>query len=245
METTQDAPAEILFKLWPWLEANRNKLIIGVVAIILVVGIYNFVLSQEEANEQAAGAALTELMMTPPAGTDPAAALNALADKYAGTAAAQRARLQAAATLYGTGKYADAEAWFQKFLDANAGSPLAATAELGLGASQEAQNKLDLAEGAYEKVASTYSGSPNALPALCGLARISEIQGKYKEAVDRYQTAARAAGGMGGSMAQEAAIRAAELESRVAAMTPAPAPATSTAMPSFTPPATTATPAAK
>jgi len=45
---------------------------------------------------------------------------------------------------------------------------------------------------------------------LCGLGRVAEAQGKLKEAVDRYEAAARA-GGAGGSMAQEANIRAAEL----------------------------------
>jgi predicted negative regulator of RcsB-dependent stress response len=248
METTQDAPAEILFKLWPWLEANRNKLIVAVVAIILAVGIYNFTVSQREANERAAGAALTELMMTPPAGTDPAVALNNLAAQYPGTAAAQRAQLQAAASLFTEAKYTDAEALFQKFADANSGNPLVATAELGLGASLEAEGKLDAAATAYEKVATTFSTSPSALPALCGLGRIAEAQGRYKEAVDRYESVARF-GSAGGTMVQEAAMRAAELRPKLAAMTPAPAPAASTGMPAFTPapaaaPATT-TPAAK
>jgi TolA-binding protein len=241
METTQDAPAEMLIKLWPWLEANRNKLIMAAVAIILVVGVYNFISSQQAAKEQSAGAALTELLMTPPAGTDPVVALNNLAVQYAGTAAAQRAQLQAGASLFTEGKYTEAEALFQKFLDTNPGSVLAATAQLGLGASLEAEGKLDPASTSYEKVASTFSGSPSALPALCGLGRIAEAQGRLKEALDRYESAARF-GNTGGSMAQEASIRAAELRPKVAAMTPAPA--ASAVVPVFTPPAT-AVPATK
>ena len=31
---TQDAPAEIIFKLWPWLEANQKRLIAVAVAIV-------------------------------------------------------------------------------------------------------------------------------------------------------------------------------------------------------------------
>ena len=31
---TQDAPAEIIFKLWPWLEANKNRLIQVMVNIL-------------------------------------------------------------------------------------------------------------------------------------------------------------------------------------------------------------------
>src|SRR5580698_2424403 len=52
---TQDAPAEILFKLWPWLEENAKALIIGVVAIVVVVGGYFFIQTQHEQTEINAG----------------------------------------------------------------------------------------------------------------------------------------------------------------------------------------------
>lgn len=238
MQTTQDAPAEILFKLWPWLEANKTKIIAVTGVIVVAVGIYYFVASQREENEIAAGSALTQLLMTPPSpNVSPADALAKLAERYPGTAAAQRAQLASAASLFGAAKYPEAAAAFQKFADANSGSQLVATALLGLGASQEAQNKLDLAAPAYQRVASTYSSTPSALPALCGLGRIAEAQGKLKEALDRYESAARA-GQAGGSMAQEAAIRASELRVKVAAMTPkatAPAAAPMTAVPTTAP----------
>jgi len=219
--TTQDAPAELLIKLWPWLEKNRKMLIGAGVGILVLVGIYYFMESQREANEQAAGTALTQLMMTPPTGVNAADALAQLATKYAGTAAAQRAHLQAAATHFSQAKYSDAQATFEKFVNENASSPLVSTAQLGIGASLEAQGKLDLAAAAYQKVASTYSSTPSALPALCGLGRIAEAQGKLKEALDRYDAAARL-GGAGGTLAQEAAMRANELRPKVAAMTPKP-----------------------
>jgi hypothetical protein len=93
-------------------------------------------------------------------------------------------------------------------------------------------------------VASNFTGSPSALSALCGLGRIAEAQGRLKEAMDRYESAARY-GNVGGSMAQEASIRAAELKPKVAAMTSSPVPAMSAVTtPAFTPPATTA-PSAK
>ena len=220
--TTQDAPAEMLFKLWPWLEANRNKLIGVAVAIFAVVCVYYFMASQKEENERAAGAALTQLMMTPPTGTDPALALGQLATKYAGTVAGQRALLQAAATHFSAGHYADAQTAFEKFVSENASSPLVATAQLGIGASLEAAGKLDLAAAAYQRVVSMYANTPNYLPAQCGLGRIAESQGKLKEALDRYQDAARV-GTAGGTLAQEASMRAAELQPKVAAMTPKPA----------------------
>lgn len=229
-QTTQDTPAEMLIKLWPWLEANRNRLIAGAAAIFVVICIYYYMGSQREENERAAGVALTQLMMSPPAGVNPADALAKLATKYAGTVAAQRAQLQAAATHFAAGQYPDAQAMFEKFVTENGSSALVPTAQLGIGASLEAQGKLDQAASLYQKVASTYGSTPSALPALCGLGRIAEAQGKLKEAVERYDAAARM-GNMGGTLSQEASMRVAELRPKLAAMTPATAPAAAPAAP--------------
>jgi TolA-binding protein len=213
--TSQDAPAEILFKVWPWIEANKNRLIGALVAVVIIYGVWSFIASQKEQNEIAAGQALTQLMMTPPAGVDAATALGQIATKYAGTAAAQRAQLQAAATLFGSGRYPDAQAQFEKFLATNPSGALAETAQLGLATSLEAQGKLDLASAAYQKVASVAAGKPSALPALVALGRIAESQGKLAEAANNYEAAARA-GNLGGSLAQEASMRAAELKAKIA-----------------------------
>src|SRR5665213_4071491 len=145
---TQDAPAEFLFKLWPWLEANKNRLIVALVAIIVVAAILFFISSHRAQQEVDAGQALTMLQVSPPANANAgqtAAAFEQIATKYSGTAAGQRAQLQAAAAFFSAGSYADAQAQFQKFLDHDATSPLAAIAELGVAASLEAQNKLDAA----------------------------------------------------------------------------------------------------
>ena len=221
----------MLIKLWPWLEANKTKLIGAVVAIIVVFGVWNFMASQKEQNEIAAGQALTQLLMTPPSGVSPSDALSQLAVKYSGTAAAQRAQLQSAATLFSGARYADAQAAFEKFLAGTSAGPLATTAQLGLGASLEAQGKLDLAAAAYQKVAVTVASNPSALPALCALGRIAEAQGKLAEAANYYESAARA-GSMGGSQAQEAAMHAAELKAKIAS---APKAVASAAQPAVAP----------
>lgn len=245
--TTQDVPAEIIFKLWPWVEKNRNKLIGVGVLIFVAVSVYHFMSAAREENERAAGAALTQLLMTPPAGVSAADALGQLATKYPGTAAAQRAQLQAAATDFSQAKYTDAQAIFEKFINENSSSSLLPVAQLGVGASLEAQGKLDQAGTAYQKVVSLYSTSPSYLSALCGLGRIAESQGKLKEALDRYETAYRASGG-NGTLGQEAMMRATELQPKVAAMTPKPAATTATPvkLPTVTPaPAPATAPAAK
>src|ERR1700733_3420258 len=112
---TQDAPAEFLFKLWPWLEANKNRLIGALVAVIIFAGVMYFISSQREQKEIDAGQALTLLLESPGANASSgqmADAFSQLAAKYAGTAAGQRAQLQAAAAQFSAGSYADAQAQF-------------------------------------------------------------------------------------------------------------------------------------
>ena len=138
---TQDAPTELIFKLWPWLEANRTRLIGGAAGLLVVIGGYQFYSWQHEQTEIAAGEALTQLLVVPSTSANPgqiADAFAQLGSKYAGTAAGQRAQLQAGAALFSSGRYADAQAQFQKYLATGDTGPLAGTAQLGVGASLEA-----------------------------------------------------------------------------------------------------------
>jgi TolA-binding protein len=221
---TQDAPAEILFQLWPWIEANKNRLIGGAAAAIVIAGIAYFLISQHERREVEAGEALTALMNPSLAAssTQLAGSLEQLAVTYAGTGAAQRAQLQAAGTLFEAGNFTEAQAQFEKLLNDNPTGPFAATAELGVGASDEAQNKLDQAAAAYQRVVSMFSSSPFAAQAEFGLGRIAEQQNKLSEASSHYATVEQKA--MGGSLAQEAMIRDSILKLRMAAAAPQPAP---------------------
>jgi predicted negative regulator of RcsB-dependent stress response len=215
---TQDAPAEFLFKLWPWLEANKNRLIGALVAVIIFAGVMYFISSQREQKEIDAGQALTLLLESPPAdasGGQMAVAFAQLAAKYPGTAAGQRAQLQAAAAQFSAGSYDDAQAQFQKYLDTSSTGPLAATAQLGVAASLEAQDKLDLAAAAYQKVVASYSSSTSYLPAEYALGRIAEQQNKLTEAESRYEIVAGAS--LGGTLAQEAHQHALEIKTKIAA----------------------------
>jgi len=177
---TQDAPAEFLIKFWPWLEANKNRLIAIVAALLAAWGIYAFVSWRHEQKEVAAGQALTQLLITPAPAADVgkmADAFARLAAQYPGTAAGQRAQLQAATALFSAGRYADAQAQFQKFLTDNSTGPLAATAQLGVAASLEAQGKPE-AVGEYQKVVSRYSGSSSEPVAKAALARLQKPAAK-------------------------------------------------------------------
>ena len=235
MQPTTDAPTEFILRIWPWLEANKNRLIIAVIVVAIAIWAYSYTNSQKAQKEITAGEALTQMMMTPPTGVSPADALSQLAAKYPGTAAAQRAQLQAAATLFDNARFPESQAAFKKFLDSNSSSgPLAAIAQMGIGASLEAQNKLDEAANAYQKVASTYANQGAALPALCALGRIAEAKGNLNEALGDYEAAAKA-GQAGGSLAQQAGIQVMELRAKIAAQKSAAAPAPAATTPAFTP----------
>ena len=235
----QADPTEMMFKLWPWLEANKNRLIGGAAAVVVVAALYNFISWRHGQNEITAGQALTKLETTSATTATPeqsAAAFAKLADDYSGTMAAQRAQLQAGSAFFNVGRYTDAQAQFQKAL-ATASGALAATAALGVASSLEAQGKLDDAATAYRKVTSQYADSASAVVAKFALGRIAEQQNKFTEAMSIYQEIAH--NNLAGSMASEAALRALEIKSKLPA---APAPA---AMTPAVKPATPATPVTK
>jgi predicted negative regulator of RcsB-dependent stress response len=219
---TQDAPAELLFKLWPWLEANKNRLIAIVAGVIVLWGVFYFISAQRQQKEINGGLALTQLLVNPAPGANDGQMADALAQvaaSYPGTVAGQRAQLQAAAALFDAGRYAEAQTQFQNLVTAHAVGPLAATAQLGVAASLEAQNQLDQAAAAYQKLLSTYPDSSSALAAEFALGRVAEQQNKLTDAASHYDSVARAS--QAGSLAQEAAQRAFEIKNKIAA-TPKP-----------------------
>ncbi len=213
---TEDVSTEVLFKLWPWLEANKNRLIGGVVVVALAALVYSYILWQHGQNEIACGEAFTQLLFTPNSGDSPgqeADAYLAVADKYPGTQAAQRAELQAAAVLFESGKYPEAQASFQKFADNHAG-PMSAFADLGLGASLEAQGKTDLAAAAYLRISSSPANHGSYLQAQYSLGRIAEQNGRLADAENYYQDVAQL-GRAGGTIAEEAQSRAYQIKQKL------------------------------
>ena len=223
---TQDAPAEIVFKLWPWVEANKNRLIGGLVVILVGAGIVYYVSSQRAQKEVDAGEALTALVVNPGASrgsSQMASAFEQLAATYAGTTAGARAQLQAAAALFDAGSYPEAQTQFKKYLDANPNGSFADTAELGIAACLEAQKQTDAAAAAYQRVVSVFPTSASLAPAECALGRLAEQQGKLNEAMGHYENVVRAS--LGGSLREEAMMHASDLKARLAAAAPKPAPA--------------------
>lgn len=221
-----DAPVNYFFKLWPWIEANKIRLICGASIIAVAIALVSFNFHRRAQKEIDAGMALTKAMMSDPRNNTvekQTGSFMKVASDYSGTAAAQRAILQSAAMLYGTQKYAEAQAQFEQFLSQYSGSTLAGQAALGVASCLDAQGKTEPAAAAYQRVISSYYDSVPAIFAKYRLAQINEQQGKVTEALTLYEDIARATSGSG--LASEAGLRAMELRTLPVAGATNPVPA--------------------
>jgi predicted negative regulator of RcsB-dependent stress response len=219
---TQDAPTAFLFKVWPWIEANKNRVIVGTGIIIVAIFIYSYFSWQRDQNEIAAGWALTQLTLSIPATANASQLADAylkIAGDYPGTLGGRRAWMQGAAALFVAGKYPDAQAQFQKFLDAHPDGDFSAAAALGVATSLEAMGKTDSAVGAYQRVVNGFSEVVAVNTAKFALARVDEQQGKFTDAMSYYESIARTT--PGSVLASEAAMHAMVIRTRLASATAA------------------------
>ena len=122
---------------------------------------FSFYSYRQNQREIAGSEALTQANISDNGGQLAEACLK-IATDYAGTSAGQRALLEGATALFTTGKYADAQTAFQKFLDTYPDNFLTPQATLGLAASLDALGKTDLAVSAYQR-----GGRPDSRP-QCG-----------------------------------------------------------------------------
>ena len=222
MQSQETTATDFFFKLWPWFEANAKRLAYGAVFVVIAVFVFSFYSYRQNQNEIAAGQALTQASLSNSSGELADACLKVAAD-YSGTVAGQRALLQGAAALFTSGKYADAQAQFQKFLDAYPDNSLSPQAMLGVAASLDAQGKTDAALNAYQHAAGQSSDVNVVASAKFALARLEEVRGKLAEAAKLYEEVARSY--PNSSMGNEAGLRAMELKIKSPAAPAAPAPA--------------------
>ena len=221
----QDATTLYFLKLWPRIEANKNRIFAGIGVVAVAVGVFWFLSMQRDQKETAAAQALTKLTLTQ--GAMPESFLKVAAD-YAGTTAAQRALVQGAGMLFVAGKYADAQTQFQKYLDDHPDGEFSGQASLGLAASLEAQGKMDIAAGAYQRAIDNSSDPMVQNVAKLAMAKIAEAQGKFSNAQMYYQEVIR--GNQNNSLGQEAMLRLMELKNKMPAAPATPmAPTTPTA----------------
>ena len=216
----QDAATAYFFKAWEWVEANVKQVALGLVIVIAVVVIVSYYFWRQNQTEIDAGQALTQLMVSVTPNSDAGQLANAylkVAADYSGTQSGGRALVLGATTLFESGKYPEAQAQFQKYLDNYPGSAFAASAALGIAVSLEAQGKIDPAANAYRRVISGFSDANAVDAAAFALAKIDEQQGKLVEAQNYYRTVAR--DNPNSALGSEAAYRAYQLNARSSAAT--------------------------
>ncbi|MGN6554948.1 MAG: YfgM family protein [Verrucomicrobiota bacterium] len=198
------------YKSWAWAEAHKKQLILGVAALVVVGCAVGLFVWQQNQKQVSASEALTKIATQSSAAGKPAPAetfLKVAAD-YPKTDAGARALLIAGARFFADGKYAEAQAQFQKFLSENQGSDFSDQAQIGVAASLEAQGKTAEAIKAYKDIAERHSTDSVAPQAKLALGRLYEAQGNLTSARDYYEQTARSDYGIIG---QEAGMHLEEL----------------------------------
>ncbi len=226
MDTRELTASDYLFKLWPWIEANLKRIAYAVGAAAVLVFLFLYHSYSQKQKEAAAGLALTQAMVSNSANPSAETYLK-IAGAYPGTVAAQRAQLEGAAALFHSGKFPEAQAQFQAFINANPDGAFTPTALLGVAASLEAQGKNDLAIPAYQKAASLSAGPTVGANAKFAMARVYAAQGKTAESLKLYEEVARTY--PNSTLGNDAGLRAMELKTQSSAAPAQSAPAAAAA----------------
>jgi tetratricopeptide (TPR) repeat protein len=232
-------------QLWAWFEANKKQVLAGAIVVAVAGVVVSYYLWYQGEKEVSASEELSiataPLTLSGGGRGETAEAYLKVAAAHPGTDAAGRAVLLAAGTLFAQGKYADAQALFERFIRENPESQFRVQAQLGLAACLEVQGKADEAMRAYKDLVDRHPNDNIVPQAKFALARIYESQNKLAEAFAQYRDLERV--DPGGSFGAEAADRAEDLKTKHPELAPAapPAPA-SISLPGLMPPGATNAP---
>jgi predicted negative regulator of RcsB-dependent stress response len=213
---SQDAAATFFLKLWPQIEANKNRIIAGTVVVLAIVAIVLFVSWRRDANRVDAGDALTQMLVSMSPSSDPSQFSQSyleIANDYSGTQAGTRALLQGAAVLFAQGKYTDAQGYFQRYLDEHPDDEFSGMSALGVARCLEAEGKINDAEGSYAHVTQDSGDAQSVMQARFSLGRLNMQQGHYQDAFQNFQQVMQA--DQYGALGNEARQYAVELQSKL------------------------------
>jgi TolA-binding protein len=225
---SQDAADTFLIKWWPQIEANKNRIFVVAASAAAVVLIIFFISWRREQNQIAAGEALTAATLTISPNSDPGKVADTylgIADEYHNTPAGEHSLLQGAAALFAEGKYTDAQAYFQQYVQAHPDDEFAGQAALGVAKCLEAEGKLNDAQGAYQHVIDDIPDAQAVIDAKFSLAQVDVQQHRLADAMQLFQDVAKS--DPYGTLGNEAAQYVFNLRSRV--------PVTSEATPAASP----------
>ena len=222
---TNIAETPVMFNAMAWLEKNKKQVAFGVVGIIVLSIVMASLNASKKEKEQKAGQELSRALLAPmldrTSQVDSAEGLLKVATANAGTRAGEQALLLAGGALFRSGKFAEAQAAFERFGREYAGSELAPQALYGVGAAFASQGKTEEAAKTYKETVDRYPNSSVALQSRYSLAAVLSAQGKLEQALILYEEVARA--DASNSLGNEASQRADELRAKLPAII-APAP---------------------
>lgn len=183
--TPEASREDAWIKFLAWFEVHRRQVLLGLGVAIVAVTAWYFTRLVRERAEASAGRQLLELMArrdTPA----PAADFLRLAEAAGRTPAGKHARLLAAERLFRDGKFAEAQAEFERALALAPDGPLAPQAAFGVAASLDAQDKLAEAEAKYREVIARHADGSAAREARLALARLLESKDQPEQALRLY-----------------------------------------------------------
>lgn len=178
------------FHLFGWLDKNKKQLVWAGGGILIMVFAVSFYFWNKGRLEIKAAETLSSIQTTP---NSDAAAYISLAAQYPRTSAAAQAVLLAAGNLFSAGKYAEAQAQFDRLLREYSDSPYRVQAFLGTAACMDAQGKTAEAVTRYAELIQRFPTDPATLQAKSALARIYEAQNQFDRALPLYEELAQAA----------------------------------------------------
>ena len=227
----QSAELPLMHRAWAWFETNKKQVAWGAGGVVVVGLAIAFYQWRQAESLVAAGEAVSAVEALSAVGgrarNESADAYLKVAAQHAGTLAGARAALQAAVILFTQGRYADAQAQFEKFNREYPEAPFRSQALLGIASCLDALVKPDEAARAYNDLVTKHPGQNVVPQAKFALARIYESQGKFEQARPLYEELAR--GETSGSLANEAGLKLDELRAKMPA--PAVTPTTSSPTP--------------
>ena len=225
----------VLFNAWTWFEKNKKQVVVGVIGIAVVAVVVATSNASKREKEEKAGQELSRALLSPllnrTSQADSAEGLLKVASANGGTQAGRQALLLAGGALYGGGKFAEAQAAFERFGREHSGSELAPQALYGVGAALAAQGKNEEAAKTYKETVDRHPSSSVANQARYSLASVLSAQGKLEQAMMLYDEVGRV--DAGSSLGNEASLRAEELRAKLPAVF-APAPIAGTNTPAAT-----------
>jgi tetratricopeptide (TPR) repeat protein len=182
-----------------WLDRNRKTVLVGALALlglVVALAVMSWKRGQDELAASRAVFALPSVVaMRDQARPSPEAYLN-MAREHANTAAGDRALLLGAGLLFEQGRFAEAQAKFEQFLDEKPDSPWQGQAALGIAASLEGQGRTEEAMAKYREVMTRYPNENVAPQARLNLARI-HAKTQPEEALRLYDELIRPPGSPG------------------------------------------------